>query len=299
MLSSAHVIETDGLSKRYREATVVSRLDLRVAAGRITAFLGRNGAGKSTTIRMLLGMVPPTAGTGAVLGYRIDKERDSREIRRRVAYVAEDKQTYTYMTVAQVIGFTRAFYEDWQPDAERRLVEQYALPLKRRVKELSKGTRTKLALLLALARRPALLILDEPSEGLDPVAIEGLLQSLVVAAADGTAVFFSSHQIAEAERIADDVCIIDNGCLVLNTSLETIRQTYRRIDLGFNGEPPEWALDTGGVTSIRTRGRQITVMSSGDVDALVEHGYALGAVSVDTAPVGLREVFLSAVGEPV
>src|SRR5262249_18566565 len=155
---------------------------------------------------------------------RIDDARESRESRRRLAYVAEDKQTYAYMTVAQMIAFTRSFYDDWDSAIERRLLQQFSLPPQRKVKSLSKGMRTKLALLVALAPRADLLILDEPSEGLDPVSIEELLEGLVAAAAGGTSVFFSSHQIAEVERVADHVCIIDHGRLVADTSLDQIRQ---------------------------------------------------------------------------
>src|SRR5206468_5156573 len=132
-------------------------------------------------------------------------------------------------TVGQMIAFTRSFYVDWDRDIEQGLLKQFELPPQRRVKALSKGMRTKLALLLALARRSRLLILDEPSEGLDPVSIEELLQALVAAAADGTTVFFSSHQIAEVERIADRVCILDRGRLVADVSLDYMRQEYRRI----------------------------------------------------------------------
>src|SRR6478672_4849038 len=109
------------------------------------------------------------------------------------------------------------------------LLNQYGLPPDRKVRSLSKGMRTKLALLLALARRPELLILDEPSEGLDPVSIEELLQALVAATAEGTSVFFSSHQIAEVERISDRVCMLDQGRLVVDASLDAIRGDYRRV----------------------------------------------------------------------
>jgi ABC-2 type transport system ATP-binding protein len=120
-------------------------------------------------------------------------------MRRRIAYVAEDKQLYAYLTVEEMIRFTRSFYPDWRPDVEHRLLLQYELPLDRSVKALSKGMRTKLALLLALARRPELLILDEPSEGLDPVSIEELLQALVVAAGEGTTIDYRGIR----ERVTD------------------------------------------------------------------------------------------------
>src|ERR1700722_6870455 len=117
------------------------------------------------------------------------------------------------MAGEQMICFTRAFYPDWRPDEEQKLLRQYRLPLDRKVKSLSKGMRTKLGLLMAFARRPELLILDEPSDGLDPVGIEELLESLVTQCSEGTAVFFSSHQIAEVERVADHICMLNKGRL--------------------------------------------------------------------------------------
>jgi ABC-2 type transport system ATP-binding protein len=150
----------------------VHGLNLSVGPHRTTAFLGQNGAGKSTTIKMLLGMVRPSCGEGTVLGMQITDAEENREMRRKVAYVAETKPLYGYMTVEQTIRFASSFYADWRADVARRLLNEYKLPPQRKVKELSKGMRTKLALLLAFARRPELLILDEPSEGLDPVGIE-------------------------------------------------------------------------------------------------------------------------------
>jgi ABC-2 type transport system ATP-binding protein len=194
------VIETQDLTKRYGNVEAVRAVSFQVRDGCITGFLGRNGAGKSSTIRMLLGMISPTAGTGTVLGHRIDDPKQSLLIGRRVAYVGEDKGLYAYLTVEQMVRFTRSFYPDWRPEIEQCLLKDYQMPLRRKVKALSKGMRTKLALLLALSRRTDLLILDEPTEGLDPVSIEELLQTLAGVAADGTAVFFSSHQLAEVER---------------------------------------------------------------------------------------------------
>jgi len=292
-----HVIETHGLTKRYGKFEAVSDLNLRVEAGCITGFLGRNGAGKSSTIRMLLGVIRPSSGTGLMLGRPIDDARQNRESRRRVAYVAEDKQTYAYMTVGEMIAFTRSFYDDWNSSSEQRFLKQFELPPERKVKALSKGMRTKLALLLALARRPQLLILDEPSEGLDPVSIEELLEALVGAAAEGTSIFFSSHQIAEVERVADQVCIIDHGRLVADTSLDEIRQEYRRITLGFSKDPPRIDFPDETVGCVRTDGRQVTVMARRNADAIIARAHRLGAASVEATPVSLRELFLETVKE--
>lgn len=291
------VILTHKLTKSYDGVDAVQGLNLSVSPNRITAFLGRNGAGKSTTIKMLLGMIRPTSGSATVLGRQITNTEENREMRRRVAYVPEDKPLYGYMTVEQTIRFASSFYTDWRSDVEKRLLQDYELPPQRKVKKLSKGMRTKLALLLALARRPELLILDEPSEGLDPLGIEQLLQTLVARSAEGIAVFFSSHQIAEVERVADHVCILEKGRLLVDASLDELRQFYRRIDLVFPFAPPEQEFRIPGVERIRTAGHQMSLFASSNAEALIERAHDLKALSVEVAPVGLREIFLETVKE--
>jgi len=291
------VIETQNLTRRYGRVEAVHALNLKVSRHLVTGFLGSNGAGKSTTIRMLLGMTHPSAGSGTVLGHSINDTKGSREIRCRVAYVGEEKQLYDYMTVAQLIRFTASFYPDWRPEVVEQLLLKYELPPGRKVSALSKGMRTKLALLLVLARRPELLILDEPSEGLDPVSIEDLLGTLGAAADEGITVFFSSHQIADVERIADHVCIIERGKMVADFSLDDMRQTYRRITLGFATQPQERDFDLHGIRQIQISGRQMVVWANDNTDAIVERARNMEAVFVDVAPVTLRECFLQMVKE--
>lgn len=296
-MTTTAVILTHGLTKSYGDRDVVKRLNLSVRPQSITAFLGRNGAGKSTTLKMLLGMIPPSAGEGTVLGKRIADAEENRQMRQKVAYVAEGKPLYGYMTVEQTLRFASSFYTDWRPEDEKKLLTDFELPLRAKVKTLSKGMRTKLALLLALARRPELLILDEPSEGLDPVGIEYLLQTLVALAAQGVAVFFSSHQIAEVERIGDHVCILEKGCLMVDASLDELRQFYRRIDLVFPSEPPRREFCISGIERIKVEGHQMRVIASSNAEAVVERAHDLNAISVEVAPIGLREIFLETVKE--
>ena len=294
-MPDALVIETHQLTKRFGQYAAVEALDLNVRAHQITGFLGRNGAGKSTTIKMLLNMTRPTSGTGTLLGMRIDDPKENREARRSVAYVGEDKQLYAYMTVEELIRFTRSFYSEWRHEVAQRLLTAYQLPPKRKVRALSKGMRTKLALLLALSRKPELLILDEPSEGLDPVAIEELLQTLVGAASEGTTIFFSSHQITEVERIADRVCILDHGTVVEDFSLDELQRDYRRVTLGFASNPPVDEFRMPGVRRVRRAERQLSVLVSGNAEAVAARGRSINAVSVDFVPISLREVFLESV----
>ncbi len=291
------IIQTKHLRKSYGKFEAVRGLDLCIEPNRITGFLGANGAGKSTTIKMLLGMIKPTSGSGTVLGRKIDDAQASVDMRRQVAYVSEDKRLYGYMTVEQIIRFTRACYADWHPEVEQRLLRSYGLPPDRKIRALSKGMRTKLALLLALSRRPALLILDEPGDGLDPCGVEELLESLVAQSSEGTSIFFSSHQIAEVERIADNICILDKGKLIMDSSMDDLRQSYRQITLVFPEAPAEREFQLAGVERIRTSGYQMAVYASGNADAVVERARHLHATSIDVAPVTLREIYLQTVRE--
>jgi ABC-2 type transport system ATP-binding protein len=164
------------------------------------------------------------------------------------------------------------------------------------VKQLSKGMRTKLALILALARGAELLILDEPSEGLDPVVTERMLQAVVEAASEGTTVFFSSHQLSEAERIADHIFILNRGSVVMSGPLDELRDRYRRVNAVFVTTPPAASL-TGDLLNAHVEGNVLTGLARENVAQLNTRLRAAGAVTVDAHPVGLRELFLEAVKE--
>jgi ABC-2 type transport system ATP-binding protein len=289
------VIETVELKKSYGKIEAVQGLNLSVQSGSVCAFLGQNGAGKSSTIKMLLGMVHPTGGTGSVLGHRIDREKESLLIRQKVAFVAEDKRLYDYMTVEQIVQFTKAFFPRWNHTFERRLMEQFELPPKRRIRHLSKGMRTKLALLLGFARGCELLILDEPTEGLDPVAIEEVLQIVVSLTAGGTTVFFSSHQIVEVEQIADHVLMIDRGRLVLDAPMDQVKEQYRHIQAVFPQPVEERDFRLAGIETIRTEGCTVSLVASHNVDAIIEHVRMLRAGNIDVLPLSLKEIFLGKV----
>ncbi len=289
------IIETRGLSKQYRSAVALDSLDLAVPEGRISAFLGPNGSGKTTTIRILLGLARPTAGEAFVFDKPATEESSSLEIRQRVGYVSEDKRLYPYMTGEQILDFTRPLFPRWSRELERRLVAAFSLPVGQKIKTFSKGMRSKLGLILALARQPALLILDEPSEGLDPVAAEHMLQAIVETAARGCTVFFSSHQISEVERIADEVFIICDGRLALHGPLEELRQNFRRLHFAFIGRVPVEEMSLEGVRKCRADGHVLSLVVDGNLDEITRRGRALGAISVDVQAMNLRELFLDAV----
>jgi ABC-2 type transport system ATP-binding protein len=289
-------IETIDLRKSYGDADALRGVTLRVPAGSIFGFLGRNGAGKTTTLKILLGMVRPTAGQARVFGLDATAEPSSVEIRRRAAFVSEEKDLYDYMTVEEIIRFTARFFPRWRRELEDRYLRAFALPLDRKVKALSRGTRTKLALLLALCRGPELLVLDEPTSGLDPAATEDVLQALVShVAGEGMTIFFSSHQIAEVEQVADHVAIVDRGRVEMAGALDEMRERHRRVQLVFSGDAPYCAFQSPGVAHIRRQGRVINVWATAGADSLVDEARALGPVSIDVIPVTLKDIFLETV----
>ena len=242
MVSDRLAIETIDLWKRYGDVEALRGLDLQVPAGSICGFLGRNGAGKTTTIKVLLGMARATRARRACSA----QPAGDAEVRRRVGFVSDEKDLYDYMTVEEIIDFTRPFFPKWRRDLEQKYRQKFELPGPRDIKDLSRGTRTKLALLLALCRGADLLILDEPTSGLDPAMAEDVLQALVGhVAGEEMTVFFSSHQIAEVDQIADHIAIVDRGRMVLPAARRRAHR-YQRAQLVFAGEAPRAATEITG-----------------------------------------------------
>lgn len=296
MNSDQAIIAVQGLRKRFGATDAVNGVDFTVPQGCVCGFLGRNGAGKTITIKMLLGMMHADGGEARIFGEPIGTEAASVRVRQRTGFVAEVKEFYPFMTVRQMIDFNRAFYPQWQDRWEQRCLKDYELPLGQKTGRLSKGTRSKLALLLAFSRGADLLILDEPSEGLDPVAVEIFLEHLVALAAEGRTVFFSSHQLDEVEQVCERVCLIDQGQTVLETDLDELKTRIRKVSLTFPDSVPETIFDEMAVKRLKVRGRSASLLIDGDAEALEAQARAAGATSIEFAPVNLKEIFLETVG---
>ena len=292
------VIRTRGLRKSYDGSPALRGIDLAVPRGSICGFLGRNGAGKTTTLKLLLNLLRPDAGEIFLFGDPVDSETAAVAARRRIGFVTEEKQLYPFMTVGQTIRFTRPFFPGWRRDLEDRYLKIFRLPESKPVPKLSKGMRAQLMLLLALARGAELLILDEPTDGLDPAVTEEVLQALAgLAATEGTSVFFSSHHLAEVEQIADRVCLIDRGQIVIDGALDDLKTDCRRILLVFSGDAPAAVAALAGVDHVRTRGRTASLLAHGDTDATLDRARELQPESVEVHPVTLKELFLDHVKE--
>jgi ABC-2 type transport system ATP-binding protein len=241
---------------------------------------------------MLLGMIRPTNGTAKLLNQSITDVHRSSEARKRIAFVSENKQLYSYMSVSELIRFTKSFYPSWSQALEKELLGLFRLPLDRKIGSLSKGMRTKLCLLLAFARKPELVILDEPSDGLDPIGIEQLLECVVARRNEGTSVFFSSHQIPEVERIAEQICILHRGRLSVDVPLSEIQQHYRIIKLPDTSSINEIDLRNHGVCSIRRANGELILLANNDAENAMSYFRDIHIFTAKVMHSGLREAFL-------
>ncbi len=224
--SSDQVVQISGLSKRYGDTQALDNVSLSIPAGVVFALLGENGAGKSTTLKTLLGLEKPDAGTAHVLA--MDCKKDGIKIRSTVGYVPESPALYDWMTVKETGWFAAGFYgDDFKAEFER-LAAEFDLPLDRKIKKLSKGGRAKVSLALATAHRPPLLIMDEPTSGLDTLVRRKFLESMIDVASSGRTVLLSSHQIPEVERVADIVAVVNQGKVLVCKPLDELKQAMEQ-----------------------------------------------------------------------
>jgi ABC-2 type transport system ATP-binding protein len=284
-MSDAAIV-TEQLSKVYGQLQAVDGLDLRVPAGAVYGFLGRNGAGKTTTMRLLLGLARPSGGSARVLGYEVGREQLA--ILQRTAFVSERKILYDYLTPAEIVRFAAGFYPRWSPEKVDKYSRLLDIPMTQKFGKLSQGKRTKVCLLVALAQNADLLILDEPTLGLDPLVSDQILRAVAAHAAEGRTVFFSSHHLAEVEQIADWVGIIDAGRLLLEARLEDIKAEYRVV-IAAGDHLPE--ANPSVVSAVRSGQFTRYVLSNGG-EAFAAELQRQGARDVQVFPLNLREVFL-------
>ncbi len=247
-------VRFSSIRKRYRSTLAIDDLTVDVRAGQVFALLGENGAGKTTAIRILMGMVDPDCGSSHVLGF--NSATHHLRIRQLVGYVSDSPGLYGWMTVEEIGWFAAGFYPDGFQAEYRRLAAGFELEGRHQIKTLSKGMRAKVALALALAHQPELLILDEPTSGLDTLVRRDFLESMVDIASTGRTVFLSSHQIPEVERVADTVAIMSHGRLLAVEQMDHLKRTTSQVILTVSGElPTDLALPN--IVHQQRQGRQI------------------------------------------
>ena len=286
-------IETSGLTKTYAGVVAVSELSLRVTAGQVFGFLGPNGAGKSTTIRMLMSLQRPTKGQATLLG--LDAGTQSVEVHRRVGYLPGDLELFPRLTGRQHIDWFGRSHGGVDQSFVRQLLERFLVVVDRPVRELSKGNRQKIGLVLAFMHQPELLILDEPSSGLDPLMQHEFESLLRETAADGRTVFLSSHELDEVQRTADRIGIIRAGKLVAEDTVEGLRRAApQKMEVRFRHPVDPTVLKAlSGVTVTESAGRRMTLDVTGEIGPVLKVIASHDPVDLTSRPADLDELFLN------
>ncbi|MBI3448674.1 MAG: ABC transporter ATP-binding protein [Acidobacteria bacterium] len=289
----APAIVIEKFSKSFGSNDAVRDLSLEVPRGSIFGLLGQNGAGKTTTIRTLLNLLQPTSGRLTLLG--LDSVAGSLEVRRRVGYLPEDPACYGWMTVEEAVRFNAAFYPTWDRDLASQLLKQLGLPGDRRVRALSRGMQAKVGLVLALAPRPELLILDDPTSGLDPVVRREFLEAVIAnTQAEGGTVLFSTHLLHEMERVADEVAILHEGRLRARASLDDLKAGTKKLRAVYPERIPE-SFPLDGIVRVERNHHQALITVSGYREGHGEKLLGAGAESVEVIDLSLEEIFVETV----
>lgn len=235
--SKSPVAEVQNLTRCFGKKVALNDVSLRIPQGCVFGLVGENGAGKTTLLRHLMGSLRPQRGTVQVLG--LDPIRDLVRVLSRIGYLSASPELPSWMRVGQLLAFTRPFYPTWDATHVARLVEMFDIDLGAKVKSLSTGQNARVGLVLAMAHRPELLILDEPSAGLDPVVRRDILEAIIGSIADrGSTVLFSSHLLDEVERVSDHLAMIGNGKILECDALDSIKAAYRVVTLSFENHQP-------------------------------------------------------------
>jgi ABC-2 type transport system ATP-binding protein len=289
-----HVVEVRGLTRRFGAKVALNQVSLAVPRGLVFGLVGANGAGKTTLIKNILGLLRPTAGSVSVFGR--NPIADPVGVLARIGYLSEENDLPGWMRVDELLRFARAFYPAWEPAYAEELRQTFDLDPAERIKDLSKGQRARAGLVIALAYRPDLLVLDEPSSGLDPIVRRDILGAIVRTIADeGRTVLFSSHLLDEVERVADHVAMLEKGKLLFSGALDEIRETHHRLTLRFEAaqvRPPALA----GALSCEGTGHEWTVVCNGRLGELQSAVGQLGAQIVERRVPSLDEIFVAQVG---
>ena len=290
---SAAAIRIENFTKRYGKITAVDNLTLDVPKGSIFGFLGQNGAGKTTTIRTMLNLLQPTAGSIEILGR--DSVRDSLDIRKRIGYLPEDPTYYAWMTVDEIVGFNAAFYPTWDDALAGKLLDDLDLPRDRKLGSLSRGMQAKVGLVMALGPRPELLLLDDPTSGLDPVVRHEFLEAMIAnVQSEGGTVFFSTHLLHEMERVADEVAIVHEGKLRLRGSLESVKADFKKLRVIYPNVVPD-VFPVEGIVRAESHHHQALLTVRKYDPAMDVALMGSGAEAVEVLDLSLEEIFVEMV----
>jgi ABC-2 type transport system ATP-binding protein len=286
-------IEIRRVSRRFGPKRALDDVSLTVPRGVVFGLIGENGAGKTTLIKHVLGLFRAQQGTVRVFG--LDPVADPVGVLSRVGTLSEDRDLPGWMRVHELIRYCKAFYPAWDDAYAESLREAFELDPKARVKTLSRGQQARAGLLVALAFRPELLVLDEPSSGLDPVVRRDILGAIVRTIADeGRTVLFSSHLLDEVERVGDLVAMIDRGRIVLDGSIDDVKARHRRVTIRLD-DPRDEAPPLETAITVEGSGREWSALIEGDLGRAIDGAARLGGRVVDDHAASLDEIFVARV----
>jgi ABC-2 type transport system ATP-binding protein len=289
------VIETHDLTRYFGSTCALRGGSLSVPRGSVLALLGRNGSGKTTAIRMLLGLLEPTRGSASVLGH--DSRRLPPAVRGRIGYLHESHPAYGWMTAAEAARFQRGCHERWSQQVFDDVLDYFGIPQKQRTRGLSRGQRAGLCLALTLAIQPELLVLDDPALGLDPVARQALLEAMVsFTRRDGRTILFSSHALADVERVADRIAVLDRGVLRAHCPVELFRERVRQVAVHGLGSAAVTPHVPGVLSSVRRDGHLLLTIANYSAATEGLLGGA-GASRVEPVEIGLEDAFTGFLGD--
>ena len=288
------IVDVANLSRSFADKKALDGVSFSAVAGQVYGLVGSNGAGKTTLIKHLLGLLRAKTGSVRVFGH--DPVLDPVGVLGNIGYLSEERDLPEWMRIDELLDYTQAYHPSWDAAYARELLETFALDPSKKVKELSKGMRAQAGLIAAVAHRPKLLILDEPSSGLDVVVRRDILDAVVRAVADdGRTVIFSSHLLDEVERMSDHVTLMYQGKVALTGSLDDVRRDYQRSRVRFSDhfdQPP--VLDTALV--VEGGGRTWSVVHTGSLDQFRHSVVARGGEIVESRDATLEEIFLARAG---
>ena len=287
-------IRTAGLAKRFGGFDALHPLDLEVGREEVVGYLGPNGAGKTVTVRLLLGLLRPTAGRAEIFG--IDAHRNTVEAHRRVAYVPGEASLWPSLTGAETLHLLGRVQGQVDEAYQRELVERFALDPSKKVRAYSKGNRQKLCLIAALSSRADLLLLDEPTSGLDPLMEQEFRRVIVEAKDAGQSVFLSSHVLSEVEALCDRVAILRAGRLVEVGTLAELRHLSALTVQATLRDPPPDVTGMAGVTNVEVDGRRLRCHITGPVGPLLDALAPAGVLQLTSREPSLEELFLAHYG---
>jgi ABC-2 type transport system ATP-binding protein len=292
--SARPVIRVERLARHFGAKAALDGVSLSVPRGSVFGLVGENGAGKTTLIKHVLGLLRAEAGSVRVFG--LDPVRDSVGVLGRVGYLSEENDLPGWMRVAEFLGYMRAFYPNWDDAYAAELREAFDLDPRGRLRNLSKGQRARVSLVAALAHRPDLLVLDEPSSGLDPIVRRDILGAIIRTIADqGRTVLFSSHLLDEVERVSDHVAMLHRGRVLFCAGLDDIKETHHRLTLRFETDLAG-APALAGALACEGQGQEWTALCNGRLGELESAAGRLGARIVERRVPSLDEIFVAQVG---